>query len=117
LTSRGTFLKAQLSILFLNNYFDHRTGQSSTQAGTEPSWGSESTGGPPGSQSYYESQQAHAQPSQPSYYDPNPQRHESGAARTHTPGYDVTWYDEPQQNPEPRTNPSALGLFLNVLRN
>jgi hypothetical protein len=92
---------------FLDNCFLSRTGQSSAQAGTEPSWGAESTGGPPGSQSFYESQQSY---NQPSYYDPNPQRQGTGTGRTQTPGYDLTGL----QNPGP--GPGTLVFLFYVMR-
>ncbi|KIM75984.1 hypothetical protein PILCRDRAFT_798452 [Piloderma croceum F 1598] len=86
----------------MQEFDQSRTGQSSAQAGTEPSWGTESTGGPPGSQSFYESQQSH---NQPSYYDPNPQRQRTGTGRTQTPGYDVTALQNPEPGPAGGSSP------------
>ncbi|KAF7985085.1 hypothetical protein HWV62_8963 [Athelia sp. TMB] len=78
----------------LQEFDQQRTGQSSAQAGTQPSWGaqqyeapSQSYGQPPG-----QAQPSYGQPppqAQPSYYDPNPQptRQDSFAS---TQGYDTT---------------------------
>jgi len=112
-TGRKTFSSLFSKVKAKVQEFDQqRTNQSSAPAGTEPSWGSESAGGPPGSQSYYESQRIY---NHATYYEPDTQRHGSGVGRTHTPGYDLTTLQNPGQGSEPtvasvslpRSNPNV----------
>jgi len=82
-TGKKTFSSLVTKVKAKIQEFDQqRTGQSYTQGGTQPSWGSEVTGEQ--SQQHYQQQQQQAQPS---YHDPNPPPRESRPVQ----GYDVTY--------------------------